>query len=276
MSRSSTALLVGMLLAAPLMAQEASSSTYVLTSLEFASGDEADSTLFKVRPTFGTGVLPEINMQSATYTLTGGFPASLDAATVGSPWAGSVRPFYVPQFGTPTVTIHGIDMDLGGAPSATIGGAAAPVFGRSLDRAIVQLPDQPVPGYQPVEFTTSAGQTRIEQGVGVLPMLSQPQPLTPTTPVRIRYHGSQNDLVVLALGGGLATSPFQLTGYGYAPQLDPGLILSSQFVFIGSPDGTFDISGPPLPVTGVLHMQCLVFTSAPGYAPGSWTNTIPL
>jgi hypothetical protein len=271
-----TTLCICSLLATSVVAQQASSSTYILTSLEFASGDEADSSLFKVRPSFGTGVVPDIYMQSATYTLTAGFPASLDAASVGSPWAASARPFFVPQFGNPTVTIHGVDMDLGAAPVATIGGVSAPVFGRSLDRALVQLPNQPVPGYQPVEFTTTAGATRIEQGVGVLPMLSQPEPLTPTTPIRIRYHGTQNDLVVLALGAGIASSPFQLTGYGYSLQLDPGLILSSQFVFIGSPEGTFEINGPPLPVTGLLHMQCLVFTSTPGYAPGSWTNVIDL
>lgn len=275
------ALLLPVLLLAPLAGQNqfsgsASSQTYFVSSLEFASGTEATTPIYKVRPTLGSGVVPYVGAESATYVFTGGFPASLDSPVLGRPWLTAVTPFFVPQFGNPTLRLQGTEMQMGSNPSVTIGTQPAPVGGRTVHETFVTLPTQLTPGFQPVVLTNELGTTRLEEGVGVLPMLIRREPLNEVTPVTVRYQGSLGDLVVLGFGGGLTNTPFVLAGYHHALFLDIGQLFTTVVLVVGSPDGTLTLNGAPLPFTGLLYLQALALSANPGYAPGSWTNPIRL
>jgi hypothetical protein len=279
--RAFSTLALPLLALAPLTAQQqfsgaSSSSNYVISSVELGSGEEADTLLYKVQPSQGAGVVVEPDCASATYVITAGFPAVLDATVTGSPWMTAVRPFFVPQFGNPTVRLHGTEMFLGSTPTVTIGGQPAAVGGRTVDEILVTLPDQPVPGFQPVVVTNGLGSTILTEGVGVLPLLENREPMNTATPIEIRYQGTQNDLMILALGFGTTPTPLTLPGYGYSLQLEPSGLITSTFYFVSSPDGRLEIHGPAIPFVGLFHVQALVLTDNPGYAPGSWTNATVL
>ena len=79
----------------------ASSQTYFLAATEFGSGGEADTLLYKLQPSQGTGLVVEPQSQSANYVMVGGFPAALTAPVTGRLWMSGVRPFFVPQVGNP-------------------------------------------------------------------------------------------------------------------------------------------------------------------------------
>lgn len=266
---------------APLTAQSqfsgaASGTNYFASSIEFGSGEDANTLLYRVRPTLGTGVVAQPDCQSATYVLQGGFSAMWRAPIPAAPWLTAVEPFFVGQFGGTPLVLRGSEMFLGSNPAVTIGGNAAAVGPRTVSTIQATLPAQPVPGFQPVVVTNNLGATVLNQGIGVLPLLELREPLNERTPMEIRYQGSQNDLMILALGFGITPSPFVLPGYGYSLQLEPAGIIFSSFYFVGSPDGQLKLKGPPIPFPGVFHVQALVLTNNPGYTPGSWTNAILL
>ncbi|MCC6783408.1 MAG: hypothetical protein IT457_11250 [Planctomycetes bacterium] len=252
----------------------ASSSTWFLSSIELASGEEQDTLLYKLRPQQGAGLVAHPCAMSATYVLEGGFPAALDATVLGSPWLTGVRPYYVPQRGSPTLTLHGTELNLGPTPIVTVGGQPATVGVRANSQLQITMPDQPVPGYQPVLVTSVFGNTILTEGVGVLPMIELLCPMLSDTPNGLRIRGTQNDVMVLAMSFGLAGSPFALPPYGYSFQLDFGLlVLSSGFVLSGG--DTLDLIVPPLALTGLIYVQTFTFSSSnPGYAPGSFSNVV--
>ena len=261
-------------LVGPLAAQSASSRNYFLSSVELASGEEADTLLYKLRPAQGAGLVPEPDSRSTHYVMTGGFPATLDAPVIGRPWITGVRPFYVPQRGSPTLTIHGTELNLGPSPTVTIGGQTASVGVREVDRMSVTLPVQPVPGYQRVLVSNTMGDTVLTSGVGVLPMLELLCPLQSTVPGGLRFRGTVGDVMILALGIAIAPTPFVLDGFGYSLQIDQSfLAVSSGYVLSGS--DTIDFVVPPLTVIGTILVQAFDFGSTnPGYAPGSFTNVV--
>jgi hypothetical protein len=252
----------------------ASSQSYFLVAAEWANGEESDTLLYNLRPSHGNGLVVEPISQSSNYVILGGFPAMLSAPVIGQPWMTSVEPFYVPPFGDPQLILHGTEMWLGGIPIVTIGGQTASVGGRTADTVLVTMPFQPVPGLQPVQLTNGLGTTTLNEGVGVLPMLELREPMNGTDPNRIRFHGSSGDLVVLGIGTTLAPTPWVWPGYGYSLQLDPNNVLLT-LVYLPDAEGRFDVPLPPFP-SGYFQVQALVWTNNPGYAPGSWTNALPL
>jgi hypothetical protein len=252
----------------------AKSQTYFLSAVEFGSGGEADSSTYRIQPSQGSGLVAEPYSQSENYVLTGGFPAALTAPVLGRTWLTSVEPFFVPQFGSPQLTLHGTEMYMGAPPNVWIGGIAAAVGTRTVDRVLVTLPDQPVPGFQQVWLDNDLGPTVLNEGVGVLPMFELREPMNTTDPNRVRYHGTSGDLVILALGVNLTPVPIILAGYGYSLQLDPANIILTN-LYLPNQDGQFDIPLPPFP-PGYFRVQALVISSNPGYTPGSWTNALAL
>lgn len=264
----------------PLAAQHqgsgsASSTTYFMSAVEFGSGSPADSVLYRLRPSQGSGLVAEPGSASATYVLRGGFTAALSAPILGRPWLTGAEPYWVPPNGSPAVTLHGTEMSQGTLPIVTIGGQPATVGPRTLDRITVTLPPQPVPGFQPIQVTNNLGITRINEGVGVLPMFERREPLNNSDPNYMRFHGTFGDLMFVAVAVASAPVPFVLPGYGYSLQLDPNSFLITDGFFIGSADGTLTFPLPPLP-PGIFRVQALVVTTNPGYAPGSWTNQLLL
>ena len=252
----------------------ASSQTYFLVAADWSNGEETNTLLYNLRPSQGNGLVVEPISQSSTYLILGGFPAMLSAPIIGQPWITGVSPFYVPQFGQPQLVLHGTEMWLGGMPTVTIGGQNATVSGRTADTVMVTAPVQPVPGLQPVQITNNLGTTTLHEGVGVLPMLELREPMNGTDPNRIRFHGSSGDLVVFGIGTNLAPTPWVWPGYGYSLQLDPSSVLLT-LVYLPDAEGRFDVPLPPFP-SGWFRVQALVWTNNAGYAPGSWTNVLPL
>ena len=252
----------------------ASSQTYFLVAAEWANGEETNTLLYNLRPSQGNGLVVEPISQSSNYVILGGFAAMLSDPVIGRPWITGVAPFYVPQFGNPQLLLHGTEMWLGGTPTVTIGGQSTSVGARTADTIMVTMPNQPVPGLQPVEITNNLGTTTLNEGVGVLPMLELREPMNGTDPNRIRFHGTSGDLVVLGIGQTLAPTPWVWPGYGYSLQLDPSTVLLT-LVYLPDAEGRFDVPLPPFP-SGLFHVQALVWTNNPGYAPGSWTNELPL
>ncbi|MFO1050906.1 MAG: hypothetical protein U1F36_01670 [Planctomycetota bacterium] len=251
-----------------------SSQTWFLSCIELASGEEQDTLLYKLRPAQGAGVVPTPCASSATYVLDGGFPAMLDAPVTGQPWMTAVRPQFVPQRGNPTLTVHGTELDLGPTPGLTFGGSPATPGPRLVDSFQVTLPDQPVPGYQPVVLTSPLGNSILSEGIGVLPMVELSCPTQTNTPDGIRFRGTQGDAFVIGLSFGLAPVPFVLAPYGYEFQLDFGLLVLTPGVVLSSSD-TYELVVPPLAITGLMYVQTFTFaTSNPGYAPGSFSNVV--
>lgn len=252
----------------------ASSQSYFLVTAELANGEETNSLLYNLRPSQGNGLVVEPISQSSTYVILGGLPAMLSTPVIGRPWVTGVSPFYVPQFGQPQLILHGTEMWLGGTPTVSIGGQNAPVSGRTADTVLVTMPVQPVPGLQPVQITNNLGTTTLNEGVGVLPMLELREPMNGTDPNRIRYHGSSVDFVILGIGTHLAPAGLVLPGFNYSLQLDPNTVLLT-LAYLADAEGRFDVPLPPFP-SGWFRVQALVWSSDPGYAPGSWTNELPL
>ncbi|HEX6810465.1 MAG TPA: hypothetical protein VF384_02475 [Planctomycetota bacterium] len=252
----------------------ASSQTYFLVASEFASGDEANTLLYNLRPAQGAGLVAEPTSQSATYAMFGGFPAALSASVIGRPWLTGAEPFYVPQLGGSQLILHGTEMWLGGTPTVTIGGQVVNVGSRSADTVVVTKVNQPVPGLQRVEITNNLGTTALEEGIGVLPMLELREPMNGTDPNRIRYHGAPGDLVLLGVGVNLAPIPWVFPGFGYSLQLDPANLFLT-LLYVSDAEGKVNIPLPPHP-SGFFRVQALVATNDPGFAPGSWTNPLLL
>jgi hypothetical protein len=270
-----------LLLLAPLAAQQqfsgaSSSQNYFMAAVELGSGEDADSTLYRLRSSQGSGVVVEPDASSATYRMRGGFFGALSAPLTGQPWLTAVRPFFVPQTGSPNLTLHGTEMYLGSTPTVQIGGQPASTGARFVDRMVATLPDQPAPGFQPVLVSNNLGQTVLNEGVGVLPMFYLREPADGYERTELRYQGTPGDMMILALGIGQVQNGYVLPGYRYALQIDPNLILATNFFAVLDPEGTMTLQLPRFAPTNLLRVQSLVLTNNPGYAPGSWTNSQPL
>jgi hypothetical protein len=196
--------------------------------------------------------------------------------TVGSPALTGADPFFVQPTGSASISLLGFDLLSGGSPAISIGGQPALVTAVSSSMLQVTVPDQAVPGYQPVVLTSAAAPSLVEHGVGVLPMMFTREPLTPITPIEVHFQGSQNDIVVLALAYDLAATPLQVPDFRHALMLDINTILAVASLGIANQDGSYVIRGPALPIVGELFLQALVFTTAPGYGPASFTNEVVL
>jgi len=252
----------------------ASSATYFMAAVELGSGADADTLLYRLQGSQGSGVVVEPDSSSLTYRMRGGFYGALTSPVLGQPWLTGATPFFVKQLGNPNLTLHGTELWLGPTPVMTLGGQLAGTILRTAHQMVVSVPDQPVPGYQPVVFTNTAGTTRLNEGIGVLPMIEKREPLNGTDPNYIRIHALQTDIVLLVLSGAPSLG-IQLFDYRHYLLLDPNQVLFLDAFFVGDPSGKTTIPLPPYP-SGLVWVQALAFTLDPGYAPASWTNAVAL
>jgi hypothetical protein len=252
----------------------ASSPTYFMAAAEFGSCEDANTLIFRLQGSQGSGVVTEPDAASATYRIRGGFFGALTAPVLNQPWLTAARPFYLKPSLNGNVTLHGTELWLGATPTITIGGQVAPVIARTVDQMVVSGPALPVPGFQPVTFTNGAGTSTMNEGVGVLPLLEKREPLNGVDPNYIRFHTLPGDIVLIVLGQ--APGPgFQVLDFRYQLLLDPGLVFFTDAFFVGDPDGKTTIPLPPFP-SGLIFVQGLSITNDPSYFPGSWTNVVAL
>jgi hypothetical protein len=252
----------------------ASSATYFMAAIELGSGDDADTFLYRLQSSQGSGVVVEPDASSTTYRMRGGFFGALTSPVLGQPWLTGATPFFVKQVGNPNITLHGTELWLGPTPTVTLGGQTATTILRTVHQMVVTVPDQPVPGYQPVVFSNLAGTTRLNEGIGVLPMIEKREPLNGADPNYLRIHALFTDIVLLVLSGAPSVG-IQLFDFRHLLLLDPGQVVFLDAFFIGDPDGKMTIPLPPYP-SGLVWVQALAFTLDPGYAPASWTNAVML
>jgi hypothetical protein len=273
-----TALLGSIAAAQEVTSVSASSPSWFLSVVEIGDGGEMNSPNFVLRASLGYGVVADPGSASTNNAFAGGFPAMAAAALSGSPLVTGVEPFFVPQRGSQTAVLHGVDLTSAGATNVVIGGQLATVQSRTSSEIRVTLPQLSEPGFQPVTLVNPVlGTTQVQTDVGVLPMLYNREPLNPATPISLRFRGTAGDFMMLAMGFGAVATPLPvLPEYNYGLLIDPGLIADAFFLGVSDPSGELRIPGPALPTTGSLYVQALVLTSNPGYAPGSWTNVVRL
>jgi hypothetical protein len=247
-----------------------------MSAVDFGSGGEADTAFYKVRSSAGGGIAVEPDASSASYRIRGGFFGALTAPMLGTPWITGSSPMFVKPAGNPSLTLHGTELWLGTQPVVTVGSAVAPVLARTASQVQITVPPQPVPGYQTVTFANSSGTTRLEAGVGVLPMIDTREPLNGWDPNVLRFHATQGDFVIFGLASSQFPAGIQIADWKYRLLLDPNEILLTDSYFVGDAEGKLSLTIPPFFATGQVFCQALVLTNDPAYAPASFTNMLPL
>lgn len=269
--------LISLALLAPLAAQDATStastSNHFLAGFEFGSGGRAFSSKHVLHASFGDGMVAS-RAFTGNHVLTGGFNASLDAATTGKPWLSTVSPRYTALRSGVNVTIVGTELNLG--TTVSIGGQTATIQSKAKDRITVRLPDQPIPGWQPVTVNSTSGNHTLAEGIGILPLIETDPAPASDVPFGFVFRGSQSDTIIWALG--LAPiSPIPLGGFGYGFGLNPGLMLVMPGFGIADPSGVFRMSLPATTYpTASIYVQALFAGNNPGYAPGAFSNIVRL
>jgi hypothetical protein len=252
----------------------ASSATYFMAAVDFGSAEDANTLLYRLQGEQGGGVVAEPDAGSATYRMRGAFYGALTSPVLGQPWLTGARPFFLKPTGNGNLTLHGTELWLGPTPTITIGGQPASTVIRTVSSMVVTTPNQPVPGFQPVTFSNTAGTTTLPEGVGVLPMIEKREPLDGVDPNYIRIHTLPNDIVLIVLAETLGPG-IQILDFQYQLLLDPNTVIFTDAFFVSDPDGKTTIRIPPFP-SGLLQVQALSITADPSYTPGSWTNAVAL
>lgn len=193
--------------------------------------------------------------------------------TVPVAWLfGSSQPL-VPQDAGMLLRFRGTQLQLGTSPSVHIGGQSATIVERTADAIGVLAPALAEPGWVAVEFATSQGRSRLERGVGVLPLLGGDLPALPGLPFSIDVHASAGDMVLSFVSDARASGRLSV------PPLRHGLDLALPGVLVlglqtAGRDGSARLELPGLRWGPQLFFQALVLSSRPGYAPGSFTNVV--
>ena len=267
-----------LLLALPgglLPAQAASSQTYLLVAGEQAPGGTGQTTQYRLTAAQGAGVVGQ-RATSNQYILLGGFVASFDAPTTGRPWLTGVRPLFATMRGAAALQLHGTELNLGLPPTIKIGGQSATIGTRSNAVITTTLPNQPVPGWQPVEVANSLGTSTLPEGIGILPMIDLPRAPTSGVPFALRYRGKSGDQIVWLIALQKSSFGFSLAGFGYALHLDLASLVVLPAYAVTSPDGVFLLGIPAVALTVPVFVQGFSVSSDPGYSPGSFTNVLRL
>ncbi len=275
MNRTSLLLSSVILLCSTAPSQAASSPTHVLSSHSFGPGARCQTGQHILRAAIGGGVIAE-HSSSGQHTLAGGFTATLDVQTSGSPWLTAATPRFVTLLNQANVMLHGTELDLGTQPSVKIGSLAAQVTTRVRERIGARLPIMTTTGWQPVEVKTSAGTTVLPRGIGVLPMIyTDPAPASGVF-FDVVFHGSPGDLVLWVLGVA-PTAAITVPGIHSTFGINPAFLLSMPSVGIVQPDGRAAFTFPaPQYATGSLYAQAIFSTTNPNYGPFAFSNAIRL
>ena len=261
------------ILAPTLPAQGAAGATWFLTGGADVPGGSAQTGQYVLRATFGPS--PSVaRAVSTTYAVEGGFVAGVDTVAGTVPWITAITPSFATMRGGAALIVHGTGLVQGTLPQLTIGGAAAAVGSRTQSAITTSLPVQPVPGWQPVTLTTSAGTTTLAHGVGVLPMIEAEPAIGLGTRADLVYRGRQGDVMVwcLALAPSPITIPFAGLGHGLA--IDAGTLFTTATFVVSQASGEVRLRVPPLTASVPFWVQGLALSSDPGFAPGSFTNVV--
>ena len=274
---SAAFLLSALLLGAAGVAQAPSGSqSYFLSAVEFGSNNESDTLFYKLRSSTGGGIAVEPDASSTGYRMRGGFYGAMTAPMLGSPWVNGASPMFIKPSADTSLTLHGTELWLGSEPVVMVGASQASVVSRSASQVRVTVPAQPVPGYQAVTFTNSTGSTRLEVGVGVLPMIDTRELLNGWDQNQLRFHASQGDFVIFGLAPLLYPAGIQIADWKHRFLLEPNQVTFTDSFYIGDADGKFSLKIPAFFATGEVHCQALVISDEPSYAPASFTNVITL
>ncbi|MFT4844065.1 MAG: hypothetical protein ACJA0V_004490 [Planctomycetota bacterium] len=252
----------------------AASTTYFMAAVELGSAEDADTALYRLRSSLGSGVVAEPHAESATYKTRGAFFGALTSPVLGQPWLTASQPYFVRRSNNGLQMLLGTELWLGAAPTITIGGQPASIITRTVDNMVVTMPNQPVPGFQSVTFSNNVGTTTIAEGVGVLPMIERREPFNDSDPNYLRIHTLPNDVVLLALGAAFGPG-IQILDFHYELLLDPGQVVFTDTFLVTDATGQTTIPLPPFP-PGLLFVQALNITADPDDFPGSWTNALAL
>lgn len=215
---------------------------------------------------------------SAQHRLVAGGIPGLHQAVGGQPLLSAALTRYAPLGGGSSIELAGINLDLGNIQSLKVGGqTVSTVQSRSPSRLRFVLPAQPEPGWQEIELQTSAGDTQLAQGIGVLPLLEETPGAAPEQAFGITFRGTQGDQVVWALGVAPAAAPIPIGSFQYGLAINPSvLLIVPGFTILGA-DGSFVL---PIPASsyplGNIYVQALFDSSNPGYSPGAFSNVLRL
>jgi hypothetical protein len=258
-----------------LSAQSSSSASWFVPVVELGSGGRLSSPGFELVLDEPSGIAAT-SLQSASFRLVAGFPSTLEPPITGLVVSG-VRPLFAAMRSQADATIHGRGLDLGATPpQVTVGGQPAAVRSRAPATLTVALPDQPVPGWQPVVVTGQLGSAALPTGIGILPMLELERPAVQRVPTGLRYRGTPNDQFVIAIGSTLATTPWSVPGFGYELRIAPPGLLTTEVFTVSDPSGVLSTGFPALPSVPPILLQGFTLSANPGYAPGSFTNLVRL
>ena len=254
---------------------QSSSQTYYLAATSFGSSESAESLLYDLQGSQGSGVVPEPHASSQTYAMRGAFYGALTAPVLGQPRLTAARPFFVRRINNGQLTLQGTELLLGPTPTITVGGQIASVIARSNTEILVSTPDQPEPGFQEVTFSNTAGTSTLAEGVGVLPMLQRREPLNGVDPNYLRVDTLPANFLLLALATELSPGGIQTLDFGNLLLLNPGTVFFTNGFFVSDPDGRTIIPLPPV-APGLFVAQVLDVTADADDFPGSWTNPVSL
>ena len=162
-----------------------------------------------------------------------------------------------------------------GAPTVAVSGRAASVVAQSPTDVAVRLPNLPEPGWHQITLRNSSGETSLERGIGVLPMLFTDRGPAANIPFTVVFKGTRGDTILWVVG----RSPAPLFQFGsYLHGLEVGLATGKVLpaMAISSNSGELRIALPAGPLQSPLYVQGLFLTSNPGYTPGSFSNVLQL
>lgn len=287
MTRLSTILCSSLLLAGLVVAlpgQSMSSKNWFIPSGEQASGGSAASSKWRINASFGSGAVAG-TAKSKNFAMTGGFASTLDTPTTGQPWLIAARPLFTMLDGGTKHRIHGTELDLGPSSSVKVNGLAATVTGRARDAVDFVAPAQKAPGWHTITLGNSGGKASLSEAIGVLPLIEQAKPYfdpAPGTPPKgkiggvLRYRGQHKDSLVWLFSVNKMTM-FPVLPFRHGLEVSVfGISFTIAIGQVNSPDGIMELSLPLLRLPSRIYVQAASISSKPGYAPGSFTNMMPI
>ena len=287
MTRLTTLLCSGLLLAGLVTAlpgQSLSSKNWFVSGSETSSGGNAASSTWRMNASLGSGATAGA-ARSKNFGLTGGFTATLDAKTTGRPWLSATRPLFTLLDGGSKHSVHGTELDLGPSSTVKVNGVTATVTSRARDVVEFVAPAQKAPGWHTVTLGNSGGTASLSRAIGVLPLIEQATPYFEPGKAGndyakiggvLRYRGQHRDsLVWLFSVNKMANFPVIPFRHGLEVSLF-GIAFSIAVGGVNSPDGLSELPLPLVRLPGRIYVQAASISSKPGYAPGSFTNMLPI
>lgn len=242
---------------------------YFSESRSAAAFGNAKSTTYTLSATFGQIGTGEA--RSSTYTLTGGFPGTLQA-TSAAPWLTAALPTFITPRSQDLVWLSGTRL-FPGIPTVSVSGQPATVIAHSATDVAVRMPNLAEPGWHEITLRNSAGETSLERGIGVLPLLYTDRAGAPNIPFDIVFKGTRGDSVLWVLG--LTRGPLVKIGsFLHGLAIDPAAAVVLNTLMISANTGELKLEIPASPFPTPLYIQGLFLSNNPGYAPGSFSNLL--